>query len=154
MTIARAIKVGPGVLTLGVGNAATDISHQCTNTVLTPTVEFGEDIPVLSGGEIPGDRIESWELSGALAQDTGFPQSVVDWCFDNRGHSMPFEFVPASDPGGGWAGVVRVEAVAVGGDVRTKPTADFVWPLIGSPRRLNRPAVRAAEVVALEVVAE
>ncbi len=132
MTV-NTITVGPGTLTLGVEGTLATLSSQVTACRVVPTVDNEDPIDVLSGEQAPGDRSESWALTGTLLQDLGATDSTTEFLFEHRGEQMPFEYVPATAAGKTITGEVTVEAIDMGGDAKTKPTSDFEWQLVGFP---------------------
>lgn len=129
----RTMTMGPGTLTLGETGTLQTFSAQLTNCRLVPDVQTGDNIPVLSGDEVAGERTESFTLSGTLLQDFGVVDSLSEWTYTNRGQQFPFEFVPQNAGARKITGTVTVEPTEIGGDVKTKPTADFEWRLVGAP---------------------
>lgn len=127
------ITVGPGTLTLGEVGTTTTFEGQVTSLRLVPNVETEDAINVLSGEQAPGDRSESFTLSGTLLQDLGALDSTTEFCFTNRGVQMPFVYVPSTAAAKQIEGQVVVEAIEIGGDAKTKPTSDFEWNLVGEP---------------------
>lgn len=134
--------MGPGTLTVGDVGDVMAFSSQVTNVRVTPSVDTGDPINVLSGESVPGDRDETWVLAGTLVQDLGAgvggADSLVEWLHTNAGTTFPFTFIPSTAKGRQITGDVTVEAVEIGGDVKTKPTSDFEWAISG------RPAIAAA----------
>lgn len=129
----EAITVGPGKLTIGAPENLSTFSGQITSAKIVPSVDKGDPIDVLDGGQVAGDRSESWTLEGTLLQDLGATESTTEWLFEHRGEEHPFEYIPNSARGKTITGVVGVEAIEIGGDVKTKPTSDFTFDLIGAP---------------------
>lgn len=127
------ITVGPGTLQLGETGTTLTFETQVTSCRVVPNVENEDAVDVLSGEQAPGDRSESWTLSGTLLQDLGATDSTTEFCFENRGTEMPFVYVPSTAAGKQIEGTVTVEAIEMGGDAKTKPTSDFEWNLTGSP---------------------
>lgn len=129
----RTMKMGPGTLTIGDVAALTQFESQLSNCRVVPNVDRGDPIHVLSGEEAPGDRTERWTLAGTLVQDFGSTESKQEWLFTHRGEEHPFVFTPSTAAGRQVRGEVTVEAVEIGGDANTKPTADFEFQLVGMP---------------------
>ena len=127
------ITIGAGTLTIGATGSLITMQSQVTACRLVPSVDRGDNVNVLSGEEVSGDRSESWNLAGTILQDIGAAESVVEWLFDHRGETHPFEFVPSTAKGRKFSGELNVEAVEMGGDVKTKPTSDFEFALVGFP---------------------
>lgn len=132
MTV-TAMTMGPGTLTLGDAGSPTSLSSQVTNCRVTPNVDTGDPINVLSGESVPGDRDETWVLAGTIVQDLGAVDGVAEWLFANRGTTVPFVFVPNTAAGKQFSGDVTVEMIEIGGDTKTKPTSDFEWQISGDP---------------------
>lgn len=129
------ITVGAGTLSLGETGSLTQLESQVTSCRLVPDVTVDDPINVLSDEQAAGDRSESFTLQGTLLQDFGRATGVdiSHWLYEHRGEEMPFEFVPSTSKGKSITGILVVEAVDIGGDVKTKPTSDFEWQVIGAP---------------------
>lgn len=129
------ISMGPGTLEIGATGTLTDFSAQCTSVKLTPTVDNGDPLNVLSGEQIPGDRSEAFTLDGTFVQDFGSAAgTTTEFLFDHRGQTMDFEFTPSSAQSTKKiTGQLVVEAIDIGGDVKTTPTSDFSFVIVGAP---------------------
>lgn len=131
------LTMGPGSLTIGDVGDLQAFQSQITNARLVPNVDQGDALNVLSGESVPGDRDESWTLAGTIVQDLGAgiagADSLVEWLFVNRGTTLPFIFVPNTAAGRQVSGSLTVEAVEIGGDVKSKPTSDFEFQVSGDP---------------------
>lgn len=126
--------VGPGRLHIGPdATGAPAFSAQVRSAKLVPSVTIGDPIDLLDGSTAPGDRSESFALVGTFQQDFGKVNSVVEWLFEHRGEVHPFEYVPNNVDGRMISGDLTVEAVDLGGDVKTKPTSDFEYAVVGEP---------------------
>lgn len=132
MTV-NSITVGPGTLTIGADTGLTVFSSQVRGCKLVPSVNIGEPIDVLSGEQIPGERTETYSLQGTLLQDLGATISTTEWLFEHRGEIQDFVFAPSTAAGKEITGQLTVEAVDIGGDVKSKPTSDFTFALVGDP---------------------
>lgn len=145
MTI-QTITIGAGTLTLGESGSLMQFASQVTSCKLVPSVDTGDPIDVLSGEQAPGDRSESFTLEGTLLQDLGAAKSTTEWCYEHRGEQHPFVFVPSTAKGRSITGTLTVEAIDIGGGVKTKPTSDFKWAVIGAPTLGTAPAGRMSQV--------
>lgn len=132
MTV-NTITVGPGTLTIGAGGDLTNFSSQVRKCEVTPNVQTGDPLPVLSGEEVPGDRTETWTLDVTLLQDFGAAGSKVEWLFEHRGEQHPFVYAPATAADREITGTVVVEPAKIGGDVKAKATSDISMKLVGAP---------------------
>lgn len=124
-------KLGPGFLKLGVTATIQEFGSQCTAVKLEPSVDEEDNIPVLSGEELDGDETESYVLSGSFLQDYSGMTSLLVWCKTNAGSVLPFEFTPSTEGGLTIKGSVKIRAVAIGGDVKTRNTTDFEFKGVG-----------------------
>lgn len=127
------ITVGAGSLTIGATTALVNFSGQVTACRLVPSVDQGDNIAVLSGESVAGDRTESWTLEGTVLQDFGTASGTTEKLFTMRGQTHVFEFIPNTAKGKKITGSLVVEAIEIGGDVNTKPTSDFTFTIVGAP---------------------
>ena len=117
-------KLGPGTLSLGAAGSTKEFGAQLTKAALTPSSDDGETLYVLSGDELQDDGEETWTLDGSLLQSFA-ATSLLKWCFDNSGETVPFTFRPATAEALTCTGKVLVRELAVGGDVKKRNTSDF-----------------------------
>lgn len=129
----KAPTVGPGRLTIGAAAALTNFSSQVRGAKLVPNVTKGDPIDVLSGEQAAGDRTEENTLVVTLQSDFGHADSLTEWLWAHRGQEHPFEYVPNSALERKITGTLVVEAIEVGGDVKTKPSAEVTFDLVGPP---------------------
>lgn len=125
-------KLGPGVLTLGDSGTLKEFTSQVTNARWTPSVDQEDPIDVLSGEQIADDPDISSVIAGTFLQEYG-AEALVTWCWEHRGEVLPFSFQPRSDAALTISGECQVLPVEVGGDVKTRNTSDFEFPVIGDP---------------------
>lgn len=131
---------GPGKFVIGETAALTTFDSQVLSITLEPEVNKGEAKTVLSGEVAPGDRTETFKLTGTLISDFGKEESLVEYCFTKRGTEQPFKFTPNTASGKEISGVLTVEAVAIGGDVGETPEPDFEFEIVGTPTLAAIPA--------------
>lgn len=128
----QSYKLGPGTLTLG--ETPLDISCQITAGRVVPAenVATTEAVPVLCGEELPAedDVTYTYTLEATLFQDLA-AAGVIDWSWTNKGTPQPFTFVPTSVQARQVTGTVRVVPIAIGGEVKTRPTSDIAWACVG-----------------------
>lgn len=132
MTV-NAPSIGPGTLTIGADTDLTVFSSQCRAAKLVPTVDKGEPIDVLSGEQAPGDRTETHQLVVTLQSDFGTANSKTEWLWEHRGEAHSFVYIPNSSLGRRITGTITVEPIEIGGDVKTKPSAEVTFDLVGDP---------------------
>ncbi|WP_166985204.1 hypothetical protein [Canibacter zhoujuaniae] len=137
-TTTKRTRTGSGTFTVGESDSLTAFDGQVTSVTLEPDVSQDDDIEVLSGNFIEGERKESWTLSGSLLNDFGQSESLVEFCFENRGKKLPFKFTPNRSAAKVISGQLVVEAVAIGGDVGETPSTDFEFKLVGVPLLENK----------------
>lgn len=123
-------KLGPGVLRFGETASEQEFSSQVTSVLIEPDFDSEDNIPVLSGEEVPGDETETYVLSGEFLQEYSM-ESLLVWCKANSGTVLPFTFTPNSSAGFSVTGSVIIRAVAIGGDVKTSNTSEFEFPGVG-----------------------
>lgn len=125
-------KLGPGTLSLDEAGTMKEFTSQITNARWTPSVDQEDPIPVLSGEEIADDPDFTSVLAGTFLQEYG-SEALVTWCYQNRGKVVDFTFTPRTDSVLTITGQCQVIPVEVGGDVKTRNTSDFEFPVIGDP---------------------
>jgi len=124
--------VGPGSLVFGDPGSPQEMAAQITKATLVPKVDTGDDIPVLSGGVVSGERTYTWTLSGEFLQDLA-DTGITTWTYDNAGVSLPFTYVPNSAKARHVAGTIIVDPTTIGGDVKSKARSDFEFSVVGTP---------------------
>ncbi|AMB58240.1 hypothetical protein [Microterricola viridarii] len=132
MTV-NAPAIGPGTLTIGSELMLTDFSSQARSCKIVPNVDKGEPIVVLSGETAPGDRTETFTMEATLQGDFGVESSTTEWLWEHRGEVHDFVYIPNATLGRKVTGQLVVEAIEIGGEVKTKPTADVTFDLVGEP---------------------
>lgn len=128
----KSYKLGPGTLTLGETGTPLEIACQITAATLEFDVDAEDDVPTLCGGVLPGDETESGNLTGTLIQDLGVG-GIGEYSWTNAGVVVPFTYTPNTELAASFDGSLKMRRMNVGGDVKTSPTADFEWPLVGIP---------------------
>lgn len=123
-------KLGPGTLTIGAVGTEQQFAAQLTACSVEPSTDTEDPIPTLSGEEIAGDDTDTAELTGTLLQSYD-AQSLLLWSHEHKGEELPFKFIPNNEAALQVTGVVKVRRLRIGGDVKTRNTSDFTWPIIG-----------------------
>jgi hypothetical protein len=129
---AKTYKLGPGSLVLGETGTPLEISCQITAITLEFETDAEDDVPTLCGDVVPGDETESGTMTGTMYQDL-YTGGIGEYSWTNAGTVQPFTFIPNSDLAADFTGEVKVRRLNIGGDVKTSPTTDFEWPLVGIP---------------------
>jgi hypothetical protein len=128
----KSYKLGPGTLTLGEIASPLEIACQITAATLEFETDAEDDVPTLCGGTLPGDETESGTLTGTLIQDL-YAGGIGEYTWTNAGTVVPFTYMPNDELAAEFVGELKVRRMNIGGDVKTSPTADFEWPLVGIP---------------------
>lgn len=132
----KAFKLGPGELTVGETGTPVDFSHQCTKVMVKWSKDTEDPVPVLSGEELAGDTNYTAVLSATLLQDLDAAvDGIVDWSWTHKGEQHPFTFVPLV--GKAINGVVTVDPIDIGGDVKKRNTSDIEWACVGEPELVD-----------------
>jgi hypothetical protein len=124
--------MGPGTFTVGGVGTVIDLTAQVTSLKVTPSASAEDAIPTLSGETLAGERTYAWTVSGTLVQDLT-ADGMMDFTWSNAGEEHPFSFTPSTAAGRTITGVVVVDPLEVGGDVKKKNTVDFEWECVGTP---------------------
>lgn len=131
--------LGPGTFKItGEGSEAKDFSADLTKAQLNPSVSSDDPTTYLDGSQ-ETNTSTSWTFEGTIGDDFS-ENGLQAWCFDNDGKTFPFEFVPNKAGGIKWTGDVTVTPVGVGGDVKTKNTNDFSFPVTNLAHTTNAAA--------------
>lgn len=116
--------VGPGTLKLGETGSLSDWSAQLTAASVEPSVDVDDDVDVLTGGKLSGDRTYTATLTGTVLQDTA-KAGLIAWSWQHRGERVAATFTPNTAIGTKVDGFVIVDPLRIGGDVKKKNTSDF-----------------------------
>ncbi|WP_396190135.1 hypothetical protein [Flavobacterium sp.] len=132
MTV-NTVSIGPGSLTIGSDLLLTNFSSQVLSGKIVPNITKGDPINALSGDTASGDREETFTLVVKLQADFGLTGSRDEWLWEHRGEEHDFVFIPNSSVGRRITGVLTVEPIEIGGDVKTKPSHEVTFDLSGAP---------------------
>lgn len=124
--------VGDGSLRLGEAGSLSDWSAQVTAASVEPTVAAEDDVPVLTGGKLSGDRTYGAALKATVLQDLS-PEGLIAWSWEHRGEEVTVEFVPNTAAGSVVRGRLIVDPMKLGGDVKKKNTSDVELTFIDFP---------------------
>ncbi|MGO3222129.1 hypothetical protein [Microbacterium gubbeenense] len=125
--------LGPGTLTLGASGDLRQFAAHTTATSLVPSYSDGDVLNLLDGSTETEVDEETWALEGTFRQQLE-TDAIEDWCLTNAGEEMTFTFTPVDAVSKSYTGTVKIRAVNIGGDVKTKNTSDFSFPLNGRPK--------------------
>src|SRR5699024_7378302 len=116
----------------GTGETADDFSCQVSNVKIAPDFDSADSIPVLSGGEVPGEVAYSAELEAEFMQDFD-ANGCLAWSWENASTQGAVAFILSLVHDARYTGTVTVHPMEVGGDVRKKNTSSVKWPTVGLP---------------------
>jgi hypothetical protein len=127
-------KLKQGKLLLGTA-PGVEYACQATNVRVVPSFnEEGESVETLCGDTLAPSTTTSWALQGTHIQDWDAPggMSIVQYSWINNLQTVPFTWNPNAGTTA-ITGNVQVRALEMGGDVNTRITSDFDWPITGQP---------------------
>jgi hypothetical protein len=128
-------KLGPGTLTLGTDPDESEFAMQLSNCRVDPTenVAAEDDLNLLDGSTLKGDPTAtySFALSGTAVQDL-VENGFTDYCWQNKGVSVAFVFVPVTARAAQVSGTCRITPITIGGPVKTRNQADFTFQCTGT----------------------
>jgi hypothetical protein len=136
MTITES-KLKTGKLTLGgTGEPVTggvDFACQATNVRIVPTFNDESDaVETLCGDKLAAFTTTDWALQGTSIQDFDDPDGFIKYTWDNNLTETAFSWQPNTGATV-FSGTVQIRALEVGGDVNSRITTDFDWPITGDP---------------------
>lgn len=130
-------KLKTGKLTLGgTGSPVTggeEFACQATNVRVVPSFnDEGEPAETLCGDKLSASTTSTWNLQGTSIQDFDSPTGFVKYTWEHNLENIAFSWQPNENETI-VSGTVQIRAVEMGGDVNTRITTDFDWPLQGDP---------------------
>lgn len=138
-------RVRNGVLSLG----DTPIQFECqaTNVRIVADHTQEDGIETLCGDMSEPSLETTYTLAITAIQDFDDPAGFVNYCFDETGTAVAFEWAPGpilTSPT--FSGICQIRAVEIGGDVAAQLTTDAEFPIIGKPTRTDVVAQAVAKV--------
>lgn len=119
--------LGPGSFNITDTKNGRDFSADLTKAQLNPSNSSDDPTTYLDGSQ-EANTSTTWTMEGTIGDDFS-ANGLSVWCFDHANETLPFEFVPNKTGAIKWTGDVTVTPVAVGGDVKSKNTNDFSFPV-------------------------
>jgi len=127
-------KLKTGTLLLGT-SPGVEYACQQTNVRIVPEHnEDGDTVETLCGDVLAPSTTTSWSLQGTAIQDWDAVGGVsfIQYSWENNGEVVDFTWTPNTSATS-FTGQVTVRALELGGDVNTRITSDFEWPMAGEP---------------------
>ena len=125
-------KLGPGVLKVGTVGSPLDFSGPATSATVVPDVDSDDDVLVLSGSTIAGDRTYTASLKATVYQDDLVAGGLIRYSWDHKGEQVPFTFTPYGNDLS-VTGQLTIDPLPIGGEVGKKNTTDLEWACVGFP---------------------
>lgn len=129
----KSYRVGPGSLMLGDPSDELEISQQVKALTVSWEKDKEDDDNVLSGATIAGESTYTAKLSGTVNQDL-VADGFVAKTWNEKGTVVPFTYVPNSDRQATVTGKCILDPLDIGGDVKTRATAEFEFDCEGEPQ--------------------
>lgn len=136
--MAKIRTLGPGSFKITDTDTGKDFSADLTKAQLNPSNSSDDPVTYLDGSE-ETNTSTTWTMEGTIGDDFS-EDGLPTWCFDHANETLPFEFIPNKAGGIKWTGNVTVTPVAMGGDVKSKNTNDFSFPVTNLAHAAYTPA--------------
>lgn len=134
MATSKIRTLGPGSLVIGSTGGSTgttrDFSADITNVTLTPSADSDDPINYLDGTQEAAEPTITWELAFTV-QDDYTKDGAAVWLFDHQGEQLHAIFTPNKGGDTKWTMDVVIVPIAIGGDVKSKPTNDVTLTATG-----------------------
>lgn len=133
---ANVVRFGPGTFKLGPTGTELVFDCQVQSMGVNVNKNTGDTITVLCGDTVPGAITYDYTLAGTFMQDLGTADGIMQHCWDNKGITETFVFVPATSATTSVTGQVIVDPLQIAdsgasfGDVLT---TDFEFSMVGEP---------------------
>jgi hypothetical protein len=108
-----------------------------SNVRLVPSRDEEDGTPTLCDPKPAPLITTSWSLQGTAVQDWEEDDGFVEFCRNNDGTTVTFEWVPNTAKDITYSGSVQVRAVEFGGPVAAQNTTDYEFPVVGDITRVN-----------------
>ena len=118
---------------LGDPSDELEISQQVKALTVSWEKDKEDDDNVLSGATIAGESTYTAKLSGTVNQDL-VADGFVAKTWNEKGTVVPFTYVPNSDRQATVTGKCILDPLDIGGDVKTRATAEFEFDCEGEPQ--------------------
>lgn len=128
----KTTKVGPGTFTIGETAEMLDVSQQVKALTITWESDKEDDDNVLSGDVIGGEVTFTAKVTGTVNQDL-VEGGFVEKTWNEKGDVVAFKYVPNSEAGATVNGRCILTPLDIGGDVKTRATAEFEFDCEGEP---------------------
>lgn len=126
-------RLGPGTLTLG----GTEYGFQAAAVKLTPKANSSDGTPTLAVPDPAPETTIDWSLNIDAIQDFENPAGLVNYLMDHALDEVAFTFVPLTEDGTSYAGMVQIVPMEVGGDAGVQVVTSVELPVVGTPTRTD-----------------
>ncbi|MGO2655972.1 MAG: hypothetical protein ACTH93_09125 [Pseudoclavibacter sp.] len=123
---------GPGSLSIGPVGSPQQWAGDTTKTTLTPKTDSEDPTPLLDGTNETGEDTTTYTLDVTILDDYD-AGSLAKWTYDNKGKELPFVWTPNTAGKVKISGMVKIQPIAIGGDVKKKNSNDVSFTLVGDP---------------------
>jgi hypothetical protein len=129
------VKLGPGLLEIGVSGTEIDVSCYILNAKITNTKNTGTPNRYLCGSSLPGTTTYDFTLTGQIDVDVeAGAAGLFDLCWNNPGETYHFTFTPNTEAGHSAAGDLVVDPLEFGADeYGANLTSPFTFACVGKP---------------------
>lgn len=145
----KSYRVGPGSLKLGDTDDEMEISQQVKALTVSWDKDKEDDDNVLSGDTIAGEATYTASVSGTVNQDL-VADGFLAMTWNRKGEVVPFTYVPNSDRQATVTGKLILDPLDIGGDVKSRATAEFEFDCEGEPKLDFESADGGTEAQSLE----
>lgn len=128
----KSYRVGPGSLLIGEDDDEMEISQQVKALTVSWDKDKEDDDNVLSGDTIAGEATYTAQISGTVNQDL-VQDGFLAMTWNEKGEVKPFKFIPNNDRNATVNGKLVLDPLDIGGDVKSRATAEFEFDCEGEP---------------------
>lgn len=129
----RVTKLGPGTLRVGATGETVDLEGHLSEGEFATDKEQDDPTPVLSGREVASPASYSASISGTVLLDLADGQSIFYYSHTHKGEQVAVSYIPNAEVGTEIRGVITMDPLGIGGDIRGNASAEFEWAFTEFP---------------------
>lgn len=129
----KSYRVGPGSLLLGEDTNEMEISQQVKALTVSWDKDKEDDDNVLSGNTIAGEATYTAKVTGTVNQDL-VADGFLAMTWNEKGAVKPFKYIPNEDRDATITGKLVLDPLDIGGEVKSRATAEFEFDCEGEPK--------------------